>query len=61
MRLLASGKHDAMLLGKLAGMQVLQALGRTDIEASKVKAGFSQKFAFAVDKRQSELLGTLNE
>jgi PAS domain S-box-containing protein len=61
LRLLASGKHDAMLLSKLAGMQVLQALGPTNIEAPKVKAGFSQKFAFAVEKGQSELLGKLNE
>jgi len=61
MRLLASGKHDAMLLSKLAGMQTLQALGLTNIEALKVKAGFSQKFAFAVQEGQSELLGKLNE
>ena len=61
LQLLASGKHDAMLLGKLAGMQVLQALGLTNIETLKAKAGFSQKFAFAVEKGQSELLGKLNE
>jgi len=61
MRLLASGKHDAMLLSKLAGMQTLQLLGLTNIEALKVKAGFSQKFAFAVQEGQSELLGRLNE
>jgi signal transduction histidine kinase len=61
LQLLASGKHDAMLLSKLAGMQVLQALGPTNIEALEVKAGFSQKFAFAVAKGQSELLGKLNE
>ena len=61
MRLLASGKHDAMLLGKLSGMQTLRALGLTGIEALKAKAGFSQKFAFAVPEGQSELLGKLNE
>ncbi|MDD5384286.1 MAG: PAS domain S-box protein [Gallionella sp.] len=61
MRLLASGKHDAMLLNKLAGMQTLQVLGLPNIEALKVKAGFSQKFAFAVPEGQSELLGKLNE
>ena len=61
LRLLASGKHDAMLLSKLAGMQMLQALGLANIEALKVKAGFSQKFAFAAQKGQSELLGKLNE
>lgn len=61
MRLLASGKHDAMLLGKLAGIQTLQALGVSNVEALKVKAGFSQKFAFAVPEGQSELLGKINE
>ena len=61
MRLLASGKHDAMLLSKLAGMQTLKAQGLTNIEALKIKAGFSQKFAFAVQEGQSELLGKINE
>jgi len=61
LRLLASGKYDAMLLSQLAGMQTLQALGLTNIEALKVKTGLSQKFAFAVPKGQSELLSKLNE
>jgi PAS domain S-box-containing protein len=60
-RLLASGKHDAMLLSKLTGMQTVQALGLTNIEALKAKAGFSQKFAFAVHKSQPDLLAALNE
>ena len=60
-RLLASGKHDAMLLSKLTGMQTVQALGLTNVEALKAKAGFSQKFAFAVQKGQPDLLATLNE
>jgi PAS domain S-box-containing protein len=61
LRLLASGKHDAMLLSKLTGMQTLQAQGLTNIEALKAKAGFSQKFAFAVHKGQSDLLASINE
>jgi PAS domain S-box-containing protein len=61
MRLLASGKHDALLLGKLAGMLTLQATKLTNIKALNVKVGFSQKFAFAVHKGQSELLSKLNE
>jgi len=60
-RLLASGKHDAMLLSKLTGVQAVQALGLTNIEALKAKAGFSQKFAFAVHKGQFDLLAKLNE
>lgn len=48
MRLLASGKHDAMVLSKLVGLQTLAA-------------GFSLKFAFASQRGQTELLAKLNE
>ena len=61
LRLLASGKHDAMLLSKLAGMQTIQATGLNNIEALKTKAGFSQKFSFAVQKGQADLLHKINE
>ncbi len=61
LRLLASGKHDAMLLSKLAGMQTLQTQGLSNIEPLKIKAGFSQKFSFAVHEGASELLGKINE
>lgn len=61
LKLLASGKHDAMLLSKLAGLQSLQATGLTNIEVLKVKVGFSQKFSFAVQKGYSDLLSQLNE
>jgi len=61
LRLLASGKHDAMLLSKLTGLQTLQAIGLTNIKVLKTKVGFSQKFAFAVQKGQSDLLSKLNE
>ena len=60
-KLLASGKYDAMLLSKLSGLQTLQKLGLTNIEAINAKAGFSQKFSFAVHKGQSELLEKINE
>ncbi len=61
LRLLDSGQYDAMLLSKLSGMQTLQKLGLINIEALPVKAGFSQKFAFAVPEGQSDLLGKINE
>jgi len=61
LRLLAAGKHDAMLLSKLTGMQTLQTLGIGNIVPLKTHAGFSQKFAFAVPEGQSELLSKLNE
>jgi len=60
-QLLASGKYDAMLIGKLPGMQTILALGLTDIKVLKVKVGFSQKFGFAVHKGQSDLLEKINE
>lgn len=61
LKLLASGKHDAMLLSKLTGVQTLQKLQLTNIEALPLQAGFSQKFAFSVQKGQSDLLSKLNE
>jgi PAS domain S-box-containing protein len=61
LRLLASGKHDAMLLSKLTGLQTLQANGITNVVPLDVKAGFSQRFAFAVRKGDADLLGKLNE
>lgn len=61
MRLLSSGRHDAMLLSRLTGAQTLQALDLHNIVALKSPAGFSQKFAFAVQEGQSTLLGKLNE
>ena len=60
-QLLASGKHDAVLIGKLPGMQTINALGLSDIEVLKFKAGFAQKFGFAVHEGHSELLGRINE
>ncbi|MES2013528.1 MAG: EAL domain-containing protein [Pseudomonadota bacterium] len=61
LRLLSSGQHDAMLLSELTGMQTLQKLGIKNIHALKARAGFSQKFSFAVQKGQSDLLGKINE
>jgi diguanylate cyclase (GGDEF)-like protein/PAS domain S-box-containing protein len=60
-KLLATGKHDAMLLAKLAGVQTLNSLGLGNIQPLKIKIGFSQKFSFAVAEGQSELLGQINE
>ncbi|SIS96325.1 EAL domain-containing protein [Neptunomonas antarctica] len=61
LKLLASGKHDAMLLSKLVGMQSLQLLGLTNIKPLRTPVGFSQKFAFALPKGQSQLLSHINE
>ncbi len=61
LRLLASGKHDAMLLGKLVGLQTLQAVGLSNVEALRIEAGFAQKFSFATQHGQAGLLARLNE
>ena len=50
LKLLASGQHDVMLLSKLTGMQTLLELEIRNIKPLKIKAGFSQKFSFAVRK-----------
>lgn len=60
-KLLATGKHEAMLLAKLTGIQTLNAIGLDTIQPLKIKLGFSQKFSFAVAEGQSELLGEINE
>jgi len=61
LRLLASGKHDAMLLSKVVGIQILQDKNITNIKLLKENAGFTQKFAFAVHEGHSELLSKINE
>jgi PAS domain S-box-containing protein len=60
-RLLASGQHDVLLVGKLVGMHTLEKLGFPNVEVLDVRAGFSQKFSFAVRKGESELLARIND
>lgn len=61
LRMLAAGQHDAMLLSRLVGLQTVRALELTNLEALDAPAGFSQKFAFAAQHGEIELLATLNE
>ncbi|HLD09561.1 MAG TPA: EAL domain-containing protein, partial [Methylophilaceae bacterium] len=61
LKLLASGQHDAMLLSKLVGSQILEKLKLENIKALNIKTGFSQKFSFAVHKGETELLAEINE
>ncbi len=61
MRLLASGKHDAMLINTLTGLQTLQALALTNIKMLNTHVGYSHKFAFSVRKNHSELSSQINE
>ena len=61
LELLASGKHDAMLLSKLVGMQTIQLLDLNNIKSLESPVNFTQKFAFAVHKGRPELLAKINE
>jgi two-component sensor histidine kinase/ABC-type amino acid transport substrate-binding protein len=61
LQLLASGRHDAMLLSKLAGMQTLLELKIRNLKALDAKADFAQRFSFAVHKGSTDLLAKINE
>jgi len=61
LKLLASGQHDAMLLGKLVGLNTLRELGIKGLRAVGGPLGFSQRFAIAVHKGNAELLAKIND
>ncbi len=61
LQLLASGKHDAMLLSKLVGLKIIDKLDIGNVKALRSNTGFAQKFAFAVHKYESALLASINE
>ncbi len=73
MQILSSGRHDAVVIQYLVGLQLLKQLHITNVKAletineSSLKpttislSGFQQKFCFAVPKGNTELLARLNE
>jgi PAS domain S-box-containing protein len=62
MRLLASGKHDAVLVPKLLGLIVLhEAKLEGVIEAGKPIADYNRQFAFAVQRGNTDLRDKLEE
>lgn len=62
MRLLAKGKHDGMLVSRLAGLQIVKQLGLTSIEPiGPPIRGVAQRFGFAAGKGNSELITVINE
>jgi len=73
MQLLTSGRHDAVLMQQLVGLMLLKKLGISNIEPlqkipeTDLKVhreslqGFEQKFCFAVQEGDHELLARLNE
>ncbi|MGD9947225.1 MAG: transporter substrate-binding domain-containing protein [Desulfobulbus sp.] len=72
-RLLAAGKHDAVVVQQIVGFEIIKKLGLTNIVAVEQKhvsnlkpvtmklEGFEQKFCFAVSKGNQHLLSLLNE
>lgn len=62
MELLAkSARHDAMLIGRLVGLNTLREKRLTGIEPLDVKVEFQQQFAFAMRKGEADLLARINE
>lgn len=72
-KLLASGKHDAVVIQQIVGLQIIKKLGITNVIAVEQKQisslipgdlkleGFEQKFCFAVPEGNQQLLSLLNE
>ncbi len=72
-KLLASGKHDAVVVQQIVGLQIIKKLGITNIIPAEQKQisslrpgdleleGFEQKFCFAVPEGNQQLLALLNE
>lgn len=72
-KLLASGKHDAIIVQQIVGLQMLKKLHITNIVPVEQKnisslkpmavklEGFEQKFCFAVPEGNKQLLAQLNE
>ncbi len=72
-RLLASGKHDAVVAQQLVGLQIIKKLGLSNVIPLEEKSisslkpmtvyldGFEQKFCFAVAEGNAHLLAVLNE
>ncbi len=61
LNMLSRGEADAMLLSKVAGMETLMRLKIPNVKPLNVNAGFEQKFSFAVQKGNAELLATVND
>lgn len=72
-KLLSSGKHDAVVVQQIVGLQIIKKLGITNVfpvEQKQISSlipgnlkleGFEQKFCFAVPEGNQQLLSRLNE
>jgi PAS domain S-box-containing protein len=62
MQLLAAGRHDVVLVGKLVGLRTLHDLHLTNIVSLEIPLeGAEQKWSFAVRQGDADLLAQLNE
>ena len=62
MKLLASGKHDAVIAQRIMGLYLIKDLGITNIVPLEYEiSGFRQDFSFAVQEGNIKLLKTLDE
>ncbi|MHC4215553.1 MAG: transporter substrate-binding domain-containing protein, partial [Planctomycetota bacterium] len=73
MRLLSTGKHDAVIIQQLVGLQLIKKLGISNVVSvstfqetslkpvDKPLSGFEQKFCIAVQDGDKKLLALLNE
>ena len=72
-RLLSSGRHDAVVVQQIVGLQTIKELNITNVVPVEVRhvsslkptalqlEGFEQKFCFAVPEGEQQLLSLLNE
>ena len=73
MEMLSRGEHDAVVIQQLVGLELIKRLGITNLvsvdrspekdfrPAAKPLTGFEQKFCFAVQAGDADLLARLNE
>lgn len=60
LRLLAAGQHDAMLIGKLAGLQTIRSRRIAGFTALDARVGSWQRFVFTVGKGAVDLPESIN-
>ena len=60
-KLLASGKYDAVLMNKIQGLYFIRTLGLSNVEALGTEQLPREKYSFAVAEGNNELRATLDE
>jgi PAS domain S-box-containing protein len=60
-KLLASGKHDAVLMNRMQGLYFIRTLGLSNVEALGIEHLPGRKYGFAVAEGNNELRAALDE